>query len=864
MMLRRPRAWFCLLVFLAERPLADEPAPAPRRSEKFTAPLRDPPSRDFDFTHLKLECAFDWKEEAVEGSVTHAMKAFRDGVRSVEVDAIGIDVRSVTARDGRTLSFETLPEKLRIDLGKESRAGEEVELTIAYRARPEMGLYFRSPEKGQPDTPRQVWTQGEPEEARHWIPCFDHPADKLTTEVLVAAPEGMTVISNGRLLGVAPGKDGRVFHWLQDQPHASYLISVIVGDFAVWKDSTARVPLTAYVDRRYEAHAARSFGQTADMMRFFEARTGTPYPWAKYDQTCVNGFFFGGMENTSATTLHEHTLHDERGALDISSLELVAHELAHQWFGDLVTCKDWGDLWLNESFATFFENLYKEHHLGWDEGVYGRHEQGVAYKQEDRDEYRRSLSTRSWRRSTDLFDEHTYPKGGRILSMLRHVLGDAPFFAGIKLYLDRHAFRSVETADFRTAMEDATGTSLGWFFDQWVHRGGHPRYRVSWSWDSRGNAATVEVEQTQAVDDLTPLFRMPVVLAFFTPSGRVEHRVWVAEKQHSFTFPLAERPRLVSFDPGDWILKDLVCERSREESLHQLENDPCLVGRMQAAEALAKHLKAPEVEAALLGRLEKEPFWGVRLEIVRVIARARDDALSRKLLPRLAAEDKSTVRQEVARALGDLRGEEVMRALREAIEKDRSYFVAADALRALGKIARGGARPDALLALDRESYQEVIRAAAIEVLVADDAVAGDEKRGIVDKLLGLAGKAQPFPVRGAAFKALARIGKGEARVREALLAGLDDHSLHVRLEAVEALAVLGDREAVPALVARQAKEKPAIFRDPAAAIRRAIERLEARTDVNQLQEDVRRLRASNEELENRIRVLERRGQATSF
>ncbi|MBI4603218.1 MAG: HEAT repeat domain-containing protein [Planctomycetes bacterium] len=855
----RPVA-IALLFFLTCAARGDES----KRSERYSGPRRDPPSRDFDFLHLRLECSFDWEKEEVEAAVTHTCRAFREGARTVELDQVGIQVRSAALANGRALSFETLPDKLRIDLGKDARRGEEVAFTVSYRARPKAGVYFRKPTEADPDTPRQIWTQGEAEEARHWIPCFDHPSDKLTSEVIVTAPRPLTAISNGRLVSTEPRGDAQVFRWVQDKPHTTYLIVVVVGEFAAWKAEAEGIPLTAYAQKRHEANLARSFELTPDMIRFFNEKTGFPYPWAKYDQICVAGFTFGGMENTSATTLNERTLHDERASLDVSSLGLVAHELAHQWFGDLVTCKDWGDIWINESFATFFENLYTEHHLGWDEGVYERRGQAQSYKDEDRTEYRRPIALRTWRRPEHLFDRHTYPKGARVLSMLRHVLGDGLFFAGIKRYLEKHAYGSVETGDFRVAMEEATGASLGWFFDQWLFSGGHPSYVVSSAWSPDTRMLEVQVEQTQKVDDLTPLFRMPVTIGVTQPSGRTEHRVWVWERKHVFAFPAAERPRLVRFDPGDWILKDLEQSASREELLYQLEHDPDVMGRHEAAEALRRYAPDESVARALVSRLEAEPFWGVRVMTSASLGSWRTDAVRKGLAARLKAEPKSAVRREIARVLGELGGEEVPGLLREAIAADPSYFVAADALRSLGKAAKRAAHADAIQALSRSSHLDVVRAAAVEVLSMTADLSAPEQADVVRRIVEVARSGPSLEARGAALRALARAGKGSDGALEALVQALDDPSIHVRREAAEALGELGDRRALPALEARRAKETAVAIRNPVEVIERAIARIEGRTDLNALRDEVRRLRERNEALERRVGELERRGREASF
>jgi len=846
---RRPLLAVCVLALVfPSYPLAQDS----KGSDKFNGPLRDPPRRDFDFIHLRLECSFDWEAESVDGIVTHTVRAFRDGVRALELDAVDVDVRTVTLSDGRSLSFETLPKKLRVDLGAESRRGEEITFSVSYRAQPRLGVYFRKPRADSPEAPVQIWTQGEAEEARHWIPCFDHPSDKLTTEVLVKAPRPLIAISNGRLLSKEPdGDDASVFHWRQEEPHTTYLISVIVGEFAVWEDSAGKIPLKAYVPKKYADLAARSFELTADIIEHFQLKTGVLYPWPRYDQICVSGFRFGGMENTAATTLNERTLHDERAALDVSSRGLVAHELAHQWFGDLVTCRDWGDMWLNEGFATFFANLYAEHHLGEDEAVYARGEKEKKYKSEDADEYRRRLSTRRWRSPVDLFDSHSYSKGCLVLSMLRYVLGDDLFFAGIRLYLERNAYRPVETADFRAAMEEATGESLGWFFDQWVHSGGHPRYKVRSRWNAETESLKVEVEQTHAVDNLTPLFRMPVVFSIAHSSAVTEHKVWVSEKKHTFTFPAAKRPLMVRFDPDDWILKELDFERTREELLYQLEFAGNVAGRIEAAKGLEMFGGTETVRAKLLEHLDSEPFWGVRRQIVSTLSALKEDSVTGRLTARLEKEPKSKVRREIVTALGEAGGEECAGTLRDVISREASYYVVADALKALGKVAGAEARADAIRALALPSHREVIRVAAVEVLAMDDSMTGDVQKEVVGRLVSLAAPANPLPVRLAAFRALGKAGKGTDDAWDTLKEALEESDVTVRWEAIEALGELGDPRAVPALEKRKGEETAVVFRDPVEAISKALDQIAGKTDVDDLKKQVRELRERLETLEKR-------------
>jgi aminopeptidase N len=849
-----------LVLFSTAWALAQSSPEPPRTSPKFSAAFREPPDREADALHLRLEVAFDWEKKEVAGKVTHTFRALRDGLRSITLDAVRIQVLRVLGPGGSLLAFESRPESLWFDLGRDYRRGEEIGFTVEYRCRPDRGVYFRSPDSGYPDSPKQVWTQGEPVENRHWIPCFDHPVDKVTSEVLVFAPEGLTALSNGRLEGdpsQAPG-GGRVFHWVQEKPHATYLIAVVVGDFAEYRDQWNQVPLVAYVPRSHAADAERSFKLTRDIMQFYFEKTGVAYPWAKYGQVCVNEFMMGGMENTSLTILTERTLHDATADLDIDSTGLVAHELAHQWFGDLVTCKDWSDIWLNESFATFWENLYLEKLRGWDEAAYERMEEAERYKAEDRGSYRRPLVSHHYRDPDDVFDAHAYPKGARIISMLRYVLGDERFFAGIRRYLESRAYQSAETSDLRQAMEEVSGASLQWFFDQWVMGGGHPEYKVSAEWDERSRMERVQVRQTQRVDAVTALFRMPIEIELVSRGGRALHRVEVSRPEETFSFPATERPLLVRFDKRDWVLKELDFPRSREDLLYQLENDEEVSGRIGAARGLASQ-NDEDVRAALLRRLSADPFWGVRLEVAKVLGGLGGEAARDGLQRAFKGEKKSQVRREIVQSLGHYPGAATLTFLREVVAGDPSYFVVGDALRSISRIDKKEGLQDGYRALGRDSYYEEIRTAAIEAIAKNDGLAGKERDEALDRLLQLHRRGQPIPVRVAAGRALAKLGRGVERVYQELAGTIDDETLEVRFGVISELADLGDRRAIEVLRNRRGKESRRAFRDPLDAIDGAVKRLEGVNDHDQVLEELRRLREARDELERRVKVLEQKG-----
>lgn len=837
-----------------------------KTSPRFEAPLREPPDRSVDALHLRLEVAFDWDRRQVRGKVSHRLRSLRDDLKEVELDAVRIDVSRVVDGEGRTLEHESFEERLVVRLRDPLEYGEEIGLTIEYTCRPTLGVYFREPTPEAPHVPRQLWTQGETQEARHWIPCIDHPVDRLTTEVEVHAPVGLRALSNGRLVEVreAPGGNGRIFHWLQEKPHTTYLIAVVVGDFAELGDRWRNVPLTAYVPRERADDARRSFELTADMMEFLSSRLGHGYPWARYDQVCVHEFLFGGMENTTLTTLTERTLHDERGALDIDSTGLVAHELAHQWFGDLVTCRDWAHLWINESFATYLANEYRGHRLGRDEEVWGRKGQADAYLAEDRNQYRRPLATRRYRNPEDMFDSHSYPKGARIIAMLEYILGEDAFYRGLAHFLARHQFQSVESEQFRLAMEEATGRSLRWFFEQWVYSGGHPEFHVSSAWDDEAGMLRLTVRQEQELDALTKLFRLPVDVEITTPAGRVSHRIEVSRREETFSFPCAQRPRMVLFDRDAWLLDEVEFPKSREELSYQLERAENVEHRARAAEGLGRLRGDSTARDALLGRLEKEPFWGVRETIVEQLKAFPGETVRRRLIRAFGREPRSDVRQAIVRTLGEFPAPETESLIRSAIDEDPSYYVVAACLPVLGKLVPREAATVLFDALDRPSHADVIRAAAMRTLGTLES-GGDleesQRRRALDRLIDFAGRGNRISTRSAAMAVLARIGKQNDRVYGALVEAVDDPFYRTRMAAIEALGSLDDPRAVAILAARREKESPRPFRNPQDAIDRAIERIERRESADDLQSEVDRLRRMQERLERRIEEVEKRNGA---
>jgi len=839
-------------ILVAVSPASAEP-PIPRGP--FKHETRSVRSRDFDVGHIRLELALDWDRQQVTGRAAHTVVPFRP-VDEIELDAekMSIDrvvlVNSTSGRE-RELEFEALDTTLKIDLGREHPADEALTVAVEYRVvEPTRGLHFVLPDEREPDQQRSVWTQSEPELAHLWFPCYDSPNDRATSEMLATVPEGFFALSNGELKEKRDNGDGTwTWVWSQDQTHVAYLITLVAGEFEALEQSWDGIPIASYVPPGRLADAERSFGKTAAMMQFYSERIGYRYPWPKYAQICVDEYTAGGMEHTSATTLTLRTLHDERAHLDVSSDNLVAHELVHHWWGDLLTCKDWGELWLNESFATYFATLWAEHDLGWDEATWQRVEEANDYFGEDQKRYRRPIVTYQYNDPSNMFDRHTYPKGGRVLHMLRYVMGDDLFWRSIRHYVHKHAYGVVESADLRVAVEEAAGGGLNWFFDQWIDHGGHPEYDVRYTWDESQGLLRLTVKQTQKVDQLTPLFRMPVEIELVTDSGAFTREITVSKAEETFQLDLPERPRRVVFDPRDWILKKLVFHKSKPEWIDQLLYDVNVVPRAQAAEALAEYKPDEDALAALVQAAMEDRFWAVRKTAVESLAKFSGDRVRIALVDRAQRDSKSFVRRAACKALSDFPHDDTSLALRNTIADDPSYFVVADALRTLAEVDGDRARDDLLAVLDRSSHQEVVLQAAC------DGLAELKDASAIPMLVEMLDPPSPYGRRVAVLKGLAKLGAADPDVTAAIATQLTDDRLTVRRAAIEALGSTGDPGAIDLLLEHRNSEPSA---RALVGIDDAVEELRSATSVDQLRKQLRDLDQKNRALQDRIEQIEKR------
>ncbi|HRQ51591.1 MAG TPA: M1 family aminopeptidase, partial [Agriterribacter sp.] len=666
-----------------------------------TGIYRAVPEKLTDLVHTKLEARFDYEKAYMYGKVWITLEPHFYSTDSVVLDAKGMDIKAVAIVQRtvtKPLKYTYDGRQINIRLDKTYSKGEQYKIYVDYTAKPnelakggseaikdDKGLYFINPLGEEKDKPVQIWTQGETESTSVWCPTIDKPNQKCTQEFFLIVPSQYVSLSNGKLLQQQKNADGtRTDYWKMDLPHSPYLFFIGIGDYAVIKDLYNGKEVSYYVEKAYASVARKIFGNTPEMIAFFEKITGVSYPWPKYAQMTARDYVSGAMENTTATLHQESAQQDSRQLLDGNAWEnTIAHELFHHWFGDYVTAKSWSNLTVNESFANFSQVLWSEYKYGKDAGDAENYKNMQQYLSSPEDA-KKPLVRFHYKDKEDMFDAVSYQKGGRILNMLRNYLGDDAFYKGLNLYLTTHKFNNAEAHQLRLALEEISGRDLNWFFNQWYFGSGHPKLTIDYAYNDSSKTVSVHVKQTQA----EAAFMLPVAIDIYNGKERKRHQVWVDQKDQLFTFAVTARPDLVNFD-GD---KILLCEKketgkSLANYVHQYTVAGSYVDRREAISGFAA-LQDSTTAVEMLKTALRDRYLELRIFALHSADLTKEhvkQALESTIFIVAKGDPEPTVRAEALMALS-LYDKPIYKELIQRSVNDSSYSVAGAALLSLNQL----------------------------------------------------------------------------------------------------------------------------------------------------------------------------------
>lgn len=819
--------------------------------------------RRVDIQHVKLDVTPNFANRTVAGTMTMDFSPIALPLGKLELDAVDLRIDDVQVKGAGLGERQVAEEKLILTFTQPIAPGANVTVTVRFFAQPERGLYFRTPEMGYKPGDTQVWTQGEADLHRFWFPCYDYPNERFTSEVICHAPAGMETVSNGVLLSKEPDGELTVWHWKQDKPHVNYLIALAAGYFHKLEDKAGDLPLALLVPPSQKHQAANAFSDTRKIIQFFNREIGVPFPWDKYYQVYCLDFVAGGMENTSCTFEAASLLFDSDTEQLRTLHRLDAHETAHQWFGDLLTCRDWSHLWLNEGFASYYTVLYENERSGPDAMKYSLwREAGEVFEAKDT----RPTVWRDYGDPMQQFDTRVYPKGAWILHMLRSQLGPELYRKAIKVYVERHRNGIVGTDDLQDVVEEVSGLSFDQFFDQWLYHGGFPELKVDYAWDSGAKQAKLTVKQTQKVTDQVRLFRLPLPVGFTLKGQKQEMRFTmdVNKAEEEFYFTLPAPPELVRIDPDYTVLAKTTFQPPSEILDNQLSSD--VIGRMLAANSLGERKDQASVDK-LSKILREDTFHGARSEAAKALAKMATPEARAALIAGLGNQPDARARMSVVEGLAAIPHPETQKALEAHATSEKNPLILAGVVRSWG--ARPGLDPIV------NAMQELLRSKTTDeevVLSAIDAFRAQDEASAAPWILERM-KAAPleFGTRGyaRALEALASLSRQkDSPNRELVRPFLIEHLTHpkqeLRVAAAKALGTMRDPRALAVLEPMIAGGGP--FTDPVReAASKSVQALQVElagpAEMKNLWDQLQKTQKKIEELEKQLDQSKKKAEA---
>jgi aminopeptidase N len=820
------------------------------------------PDRKVDILNVLIDITPAFTNETISATATLTFKPIAKPLREWVLDAEELRISSVKS-SADVAAFNSDDKQLTITFANDLPVDREQSVTIAYTAAPKQGLYFRTPKQGYKAGDTHLFTQGEDMDARFWFPTHDYPNEKFTSEIICHVPEGMVAFGNGQKISEKKDANGLVaFDWKQDKPHSSYLVCLVAGYFKGVEDTHRNIPLGFFTVPSESAVAANSFAPTKEAMAFFEEEIGVPYPWAKYYQVCVTDFMFGGMENTTLTTLTENTLFSKESENIHNSESLVAHELAHQWFGDLVTCKDWSHAWLNEGFATYYAHLFDAHKNGRESMLYDLYQTARSITQRDANSDTKGLVHRRYDNPMEIFSGGIYPKGAWVLHMLRSQLGDDLYRKVIKTYLERNQFQSVETHDLSAVVEELSGRSFDQFFDQWLYRPHFPELNITYSWDESTKTAKLNIKQTQPLTNEIALFNFPLKIRFKVGNETVDREIRVKEKAEDFLFKLDKAPTIVRIDPELTLLAKTTFQPPRTMTLAQLADKSDMLGRVLAIQTLRSDSSDENVKR-LKEILNNDSFVGVREEAVSSLRGIHTPAALEALIASQNQPD-ARVRLRVVDAIGAFYDEKAFTAEDSILQSEKNPDILSEAVQALAVSPKKDATERLLQYVNTNSFHQRVAARAIAALRSrrDPAVTP----ALIDAVKK---RWDEFPtsVLANAIEAIATLAADDETqrpvAREFLIAHVNDPRERIQIAAIRGLGTLRDEKAIAVLETFTSAAKETPTRTPAELAINAIrtgrrpgnESQALRTEVMDLKKENRDLRDELKSLSKKVDAL---------
>lgn len=684
-------------------------------------------TRHFDLEHTSLDIRPDYNTQQLSGTALITLHPHFYPTDSLHLNARGMLLHKIalitSQKDTTPLNYVYRNDTIAIYLNRIYKKDEKLNVLISYTSRPEelkdkqsgdaitddKGLYFINPLGKEKGKPRQLWTQSETQAASAWFPTIDAPNQKMTQDIRLTVDTQDVSLSNGKMVSSVVNNDGtRTDTWKMEDPHSPYLVMIAAGPFAVIKDQWRNKEVNYYVEPEYEDVAHKIFGNTPEMMEFYSKRLGVDYPWNKYSQITVRDFVSGAMENTTATVHMEGLQRDSRELLDENYEDFIAHELFHQWFGDLVTCESWANIPLNESFATYGEYLWFEHKYGKDEADYTLNQDLHHYLREARTKQVNLIRYVHGHRN-EMFDRHSYQKGGCILHMLRNHVGDDAFFAALKSYLTRYRYQNVEIHNLRLVFEEITGQDLNWFFDQWFLDKGHPELGIHYNWNELTKNAEVTIIQNQDSAGIR-LFRIPLAVDIYTNAGVKREQIVIENKEHTFRFALNEKPALINIDADKILVGKKTDHHTPAEWIYQYYHAPLFADRLEAVKAINEDYPHDGPEAVMLKDALNDKHWYIRSAALNKLNidtnHAESATLKNKVVQMASSDPKSKVRVAALELLIEKYSSASSMSFYRSMLNDSSYSVMQTAMDGIISI-----NPDTALSLaekfEKENHQEI-------------------------------------------------------------------------------------------------------------------------------------------------------------